>query len=59
MEKYLTIKELSERLNIPLKTLYGWTSCRRIPHFKVGKSLRFNERQIQTWIDQQAIEMVA
>jgi len=46
---YMTIKEASEFLRIPKRTLYEWVSQRRIPHFKFGTMLRFKEDELEAW----------
>ncbi len=40
--RYITVKELSELLNIPVKTLYSYTHKRIIPFLKIHGHLRFN-----------------
>ncbi|MEK7859301.1 MAG: helix-turn-helix domain-containing protein [Elusimicrobiota bacterium] len=47
---FMTIKEVSEFLRIPKRTLYEWVSQRRIPHFKFGPAvLRFRADEIEAW----------
>ncbi len=50
MEKLLTMKELSEQLKIPTKTIYRWTQSKQIPCIKLGKHLRFVETDIDQWL---------
>jgi len=44
--KLITIDELSEIFNIPLATIYGWTSTGNIPYLKVNKALRFDLKEV-------------
>lgn len=42
----LTVTELSQRLKIPVSTIYYWISRNDIPYIKIGKHLRFNENSV-------------
>ena len=56
MEKrYLGIKELSEYIGIPKGTLYVWVCQKRIPYAKIGGLLRFDLREINTWIKARSV----
>ncbi|MBU1044698.1 MAG: helix-turn-helix domain-containing protein [Candidatus Omnitrophica bacterium] len=50
MDKLITLKELSEILKVPPSTIYSWTHMQFIPHYKLGKSLRFKESDIEKWL---------
>lgn len=50
MEKYLTVNQLSEILQISPKTLYQWTHTGFIPHFKLAKGIRFRISDIERWL---------
>lgn len=45
----VSTKELSVLLSIPEKTLRNWTSQKKIPHYKIGALVRFNQQEIQRW----------
>ena len=49
-EKLLTIKEVSDYLNVSVNTLYGWIHQGIIPYTKCGHLVRFNLAQIDGWI---------
>jgi len=52
MEKrYLDIKECAEYTGISIKTLYRWSREAKIPNRKIGKLLRFDRVEIDTWMD--------
>ncbi len=48
--KLLTVKELSEILNVSPKTLYQWVELGQIPSHKLVRSVRFDWDQIQKWL---------
>lgn len=50
MKRLLNINEVSEYLRISIKTLYQWTSQRRIPHFKQGNMIRFDIEELNQFI---------
>jgi excisionase family DNA binding protein len=46
---YLTIEELSAYLSIKPKTLYA--RVKEIPHYKVGRLVRFRKDEIDAWME--------
>lgn len=48
--RLLTVKELSELLNIKAKTLYQWAELNQIPHMKLNGALRFDYDDIMAWV---------
>ncbi|MBI1823702.1 MAG: helix-turn-helix domain-containing protein [Nitrospirae bacterium] len=56
--KYLNIQELSSHLNVKAKTIYGWISQREIPHFKLGRLVRFEKDEIDRWLEQKKVDPI-
>jgi excisionase family DNA binding protein len=50
MKQYLDIGALAERLRIKRSTLYAWAEQGTIPHLKLGRLLRFDPDEIETWL---------
>lgn len=50
MKHYLDIAALAERLWIKRSTLYAWAAQGSIPHFKLGRLLRFDPDEIEAWL---------
>jgi predicted site-specific integrase-resolvase len=51
-EKLRTLKELEERYQVPLATLYYWRRAGTGPAaIRVGKHLRFREEDLRAWED--------
>ena len=48
--RFLGIDELTEYLGLPKSTRYVWTSQRRIPYLKIGRSLKFDVKEIEEWL---------
>jgi excisionase family DNA binding protein len=52
MEKALwTVEEVSTYLSVKPSTIYQWAKDGGIPHFRLGKVLRFKKAEIDTWIE--------
>ena len=50
VEKFLTPKQLSEFFQVDLSTVYLWTHTEFIPHYKLGRSVRFQENDVLEWL---------
>lgn len=48
--KILNIKELSEIINVKVKTLYQWAELGQIPSIKMQGALRFDLDDVMEWI---------
>ena len=46
----LTVKDLSNYLQISKASIYRWVNESRIPHFKIFQGLRFKQEQIDQWM---------
>jgi excisionase family DNA binding protein len=52
MEKgFLNIKEVSEYLGIKKSSLYSRVEKKEIPHYKVGRLVRFKKSEIDPWME--------
>jgi excisionase family DNA binding protein len=47
---FLTIKELSQWLNIKPSTLYAWVAQGKIPFYKIHGLIRFRLKAIVRWL---------
>ena len=48
---WLDIKELSSYIKIKEKTIYYLVSKGRVPHYRIGKLVRFKKEEIDKWMD--------
>lgn len=47
------IKAMAEKLDVPASWLYSRTRTGEIPHYKVGKYVKFDESEVMEWIREQ------
>ncbi len=51
MERLITIKDLSEWLQVSKNTVYQWTYTGYIPHYKLPKGVRFKLSEVEIWLN--------
>jgi excisionase family DNA binding protein len=57
LDRLLSVEDLAAYLGVPLATIYAWRYRRQgPPGFRVGRHLRFRERDIEEWIGNQLRE---
>ncbi len=49
IREYLTIRELADYLSIKTSNLYS--KIAEIPHYRIGRLLRFRKGEIDAWIE--------
>jgi len=47
---FLGVKDLSEYLGAVKGTVYQWVHERKIPHYKIGGLVKFEQEKIDHWI---------
>lgn len=58
MQKLLNVQELAEKLNVPVSWIYDRTrngSADHIPHYKVGKYIRFSEEEVLSYLQDKCV----
>jgi excisionase family DNA binding protein len=48
--RYLTVSQLAERLQLSESTIYGWVDRDSIPFLMAGDLLRFDPNAIEAWM---------
>jgi len=56
MTNLMTPDEVAEYLGVQKSTIYQWTHQGFIPHYKLGKNVRFRQVIIDRWLDKRAVE---
>ena len=50
-ETMLTTKDVSQWLNVPIRTICLWAECGEIPAVKVGRHWRFYRDEVRCWLE--------
>ena len=57
-DSYLITNEVAEYLHMKLNTVYSLAEQKKIPHYKVGRLLRFKRSEIDAWMEGNKKEVV-
>jgi excisionase family DNA binding protein len=49
-KEFLNIKELGEYLGIKTSTLYFYVENGDIPHYRIGRLIRFKKQEVDEWM---------
>lgn len=49
--EYLKIEDISAYLNIKTKTLYAMVESGDIPHYRIGRLIRFKKEDVDLWME--------
>ncbi|MBC8180027.1 helix-turn-helix domain-containing protein [candidate division KSB1 bacterium] len=52
-QKLIGIKPMAEKLDVPESWIYSRTRTGEIPHYKLGKYVKFDESEVMEWIRKQ------
>lgn len=52
----LDVAQAAEFLAVTVSTLYGWVWQRRIPFVKLGRALRFDIADLQSFVDRNRVD---
>jgi excisionase family DNA binding protein len=55
-KEVINVIELSEYIGLSKSTIWKKTSNKSIPHYKVGKMLYFNIKEINSWLQSNRVE---
>jgi len=58
MDNLLTVSDVAALLRVTRSTIYRYKKL-GIPHFKIGKSLRFTKEQVMDWVKSHQVKRVA
>ena len=58
MKKLINIKKLAEYLDTKVSTIYSWIHMKQIPHYKVGRLVKFDVAEIDKWLQERKQEVL-
>jgi excisionase family DNA binding protein len=50
------IREMAKKLDLPVSWLYSRTRTDEIPHYKIGKYVKFDAERVMMWIEKQNLK---
>ncbi|MEW6374550.1 MAG: helix-turn-helix domain-containing protein [Thermodesulfobacteriota bacterium] len=50
-EKFLTVPEVASILSVRPSTVYQWASSGEIPHYRLGRIMRFKRKDLEVWVE--------
>lgn len=51
IDRYISLKETADYLNISKETLYLWVKTNKIPAYKLGRFWKFRVSEIDRWME--------
>ena len=48
--KLMTVKQVAEYLQLKESTIYAWAQDQKIPAIKIGRTWRFRQNDLDTWL---------
>ncbi len=55
--KFLNVDELAVYLGVSKNTIYWWTTTKKVPYNKLGRLVRFNLDNINSWLQENSQEV--
>ncbi|MFC1804295.1 helix-turn-helix domain-containing protein [Candidatus Omnitrophota bacterium] len=55
-KRLIGVKEAAVYLGVEVSTVYSWVNKRFIPHFKIGRLVKFDVARIEDWIDKRSVD---
>ncbi len=55
-KRLMNINDLSKHLGVQVSTVYSWVSQKKIPYVKMGRLVKFDAKDIETWVDEKKVQ---
>jgi excisionase family DNA binding protein len=53
--RLMGLKQAAQKLGIAEQTLYVWCQLKRVPYYKIGRFLKFDEQELNEFIAEQHV----
>ncbi len=50
-DRLMTVQEVAEYLQCSLSTVRRWVARGKVPHYRMGKLVRFRRAELDRWLD--------
>lgn len=57
-KKLIGTKELAKYLDVSIGTIYSWVWQKKLPHYKVGRLVKFDLKEIESWIKERRVKEI-
>ena len=57
-KRLIDITGVAERLGVRPKTIYAWVHMRQIPYVKMGRLVKFDVADIDTWVQSRKVKTI-
>ena len=51
----MTVREIAEVLHLSQREIYKLAATNRIPHFRIGASVRFDAAAVAVWLEEKSV----
>lgn len=58
MDSFKNINDIAVFLGVKVATVYLWVHTRQIPHYKIGRLVKFNQKEIEGWVKERYVKAV-
>lgn len=55
-KRFIGVEELAEYLDLKKSTIYQWVHQQKIPHYKLGKRVKFDLEKIENWLKRKEVK---
>lgn len=55
MDELWTYADVAEALSVSVRTVKSYVRDEKLPHVKIGRTVRFRPESVQAWIDARAV----
>ncbi len=55
MDKWLTLEQIAEYLQMSTSSIYKMAQAGKIPAYKVGRQWRFKKEEIDAWVEKRKV----
>jgi len=58
-KRFIGPEDLAVYLDIKLNTVYSWVYLKKIPYIKMGRLVKFDLREIESWLIDKKVEKLS
>lgn len=55
---FLNVQDIAEYLKVRVSTVYSMVEEKKVPHYRIGRQIRFKKSEIDAWMEKQKEEVI-